>query len=163
MVLLYFLLFLCHSGVEHFLNCGKGIWQKITHHWDMTGFDTLEVTVALVAVVSVISYRISIQTVLYFTLSGNQTLTSMVALTTLVTAALLNLVCIMIFNLIYRRIATYLTELEVHRTQTEYENSLTLKMFLLQFVNYYSSIFYIAFFKGRFVGYPGHYNSLFGY
>ncbi|XP_076344419.1 anoctamin-5-like isoform X2 [Tachypleus tridentatus] len=106
MVLLYFLLFLCHSGVEHFLNCGKGIWQKITHHWDMTGFDTLE---------------------------------------------------------IYRRIATYLTELEVHRTQTEYENSLTLKMFLLQFVNYYSSIFYIAFFKGRFVGYPGHYNSLFGY
>ena len=39
--------------------------------------------------------------------------------------------------------------LELHRTQTEFDDSLTLKMFLLQFVNYYSSIFYIAFFKGK--------------
>uniref|UniRef100_A0A8C9U444 Anoctamin n=1 Tax=Scleropages formosus TaxID=113540 RepID=A0A8C9U444_SCLFO len=38
---------------------------------------------------------------------------------------------------------------------TEYENSLTLKMFLFQFVNYYSSCFYIAFFKGKLVGFPG--------
>lgn len=30
-----------------------------------------------------------------------------------------------------------------------------MKMFLFQFVNYYSSCFYIAFFKGKFVGYPG--------
>ncbi|XP_076324827.1 uncharacterized protein LOC143232807 isoform X4 [Tachypleus tridentatus] len=42
-------------------------------------------------VVGVIFYRISIETVLYFTLSGNQTLTSMVSLTTSV--------CIMTFNL----------------------------------------------------------------
>ncbi|XP_076351372.1 anoctamin-7-like isoform X3 [Tachypleus tridentatus] len=123
----------------------------------------LLVTIAIAAVVGVIVYRISIQTVLYFTLSDNQTLTSMVSLTTSVTAALLNLVCIMTFNLIYRRIATFLTELEIHRTQSDYENSLTLKMYMLKFVNYYSSVFYIAFFKGRFVGYPGHYNSLFGY
>lgn len=44
---------------------------------------------------------------------------------------------------------------ELPRTQTDYENSLTMKMFLFQFVNYYSSCFYIAFFKGKFVGYPG--------
>lgn len=44
---------------------------------------------------------------------------------------------------------------ELPRTQTDYENSLTLKMFLFQFVNYYSSCFYIAFFKGKIVGYPG--------
>lgn len=48
----------------------------------------------------------------------------------------------------------YLTP-ELPRTQTDYENSLTMKMFLFQFVNYYSSCFYIAFFKGKFVGYPG--------
>ncbi|XP_076341580.1 uncharacterized protein LOC143242146 [Tachypleus tridentatus] len=71
----------------------------------------LLITIAIAAVVGVIVYRISIQTVLYFTLSDNQTLTSMVSLTTSVTAALLNLVCIMTFNLIYRRIATFLTEL----------------------------------------------------
>lgn len=28
-------------------------------------------------------------------------------------------------------------------------------MFLFQFVNYYSSCFYIAFFKGKAVGFPG--------
>lgn len=44
---------------------------------------------------------------------------------------------------------------ELPRTKTDYENSLTLKMFLFQFVNYYSSCFYIAFFKGKAVGFPG--------
>lgn len=33
---------------------------------------------------------------------------------------------------------------------------------MLQFINYYSSIFYIAFFKGKMVGYPGDYNRVFG-
>lgn len=35
-------------------------------------------------------------------------------------------------------------------------------MFLFQFVNYYSSCFYVAFFKGKFVGYPGAYTYMFG-
>ena len=35
-------------------------------------------------------------------------------------------------------------------------------MFLFQFVNYYSSCFYVAFFKGKFVGYPGDYSYMFG-
>lgn len=35
-------------------------------------------------------------------------------------------------------------------------------MFLFQFVNYYSSCFYVAFFKGKFVGYPGSYTYMFG-
>lgn len=43
----------------------------------------------------------------------------------------------------------------------EYENRLTMKMFLFQFVNYYSSCFYVAFFKGKFVGYPGAYTYMF--
>lgn len=47
------------------------------------------------------------------------------------------------------------------RTQTEFDDSLTLKIYLLEFVNYYASIFYIAFFKGKFVGYPGNYNLFF--
>ena len=51
----------------------------------------------------------------------------------------------------------------MHKTQTEFENYLTFKIFIFQFVNYYSSIFYIAFIKGKFVGYPGHYSKLFGY
>lgn len=35
-------------------------------------------------------------------------------------------------------------------------------MFLFQFVNYYSSCFYVAFFKGKFVGHPGRYTYMFG-
>lgn len=58
----------------------------------------------------------------------------------------------------YTWLATYLTEYELLRTQTEFDDSLTLKIYLLQFVNYYASIFYIAFFKGKFIGYPGNYN-----
>ncbi|XP_076361765.1 uncharacterized protein LOC143252862 isoform X3 [Tachypleus tridentatus] len=104
---MYFLLFLCHSGEhprpEYLAKLSTVKKRKVKF---ITG-----VTVALVAMVGVIVYRISIQTVLYFTLNGNQTLISMVSLTTSVTAALLNLVCIMTFNLIYRRIATFLTEL----------------------------------------------------
>ncbi|XP_015332485.1 anoctamin-6-like [Marmota marmota marmota] len=61
----------------------------------------------------------------------------------------------MILNTIYEKVAIMITNFELPRTQTDYENSLTMKMFLFQFVNYYSSCFYIAFFKGKFVGYPG--------
>ena len=35
------------------------------------------------------------------------------------------------------------------RTDTEYNDSFTFKMFLFQFINFYSAIFYVAFFKGR--------------
>ena len=38
---------------------------------------------------------------------------------------------------------------ELHRTPTEYEDSFITKMYLFQFVNFYSSLFYIAFFKGK--------------
>lgn len=64
---------------------------------------------------------------------------------------------------IYSWLAKYLTELELHRTQTEFDDSLTLKMYLFQFVNYYASIIYIAFFKGKFVGYPKKYFRIFAY
>lgn len=63
----------------------------------------------------------------------------------------------------YSYLAEYLTEMEFIRTQTQFDDSLTLKIYLLQFVNYYASIFYIAFFKGKFVGHPKEYNKFFGH
>ncbi|KAM7367087.1 hypothetical protein PAMP_015011 [Pampus punctatissimus] len=74
---------------------------------------------------------------------------------TSVTASLISFVVIMILNTLYERVAIWITDFELPRTKTDYENSLTLKMFLFQFVNYYSSCFYIAFAKGKAVGYPG--------
>ena len=59
--------------------------------------------------------------------------------------------------------AEWLTEQELNRTQTEYDDSLSLKIYVLQFVNYYGSIFYVAFFKGQFIGRPGDYNRILGY
>jgi anoctamin-1 len=53
---------------------------------------------------------------------------------------------------VYAFLAFRLTDWECLRTQSEYDNSITIKLFLLQFVNYFSSIIYIAFFKGRSVG-----------
>lgn len=74
---------------------------------------------------------------------------------TSVTASIISFVVIMVLNILYERVAIWITDFELPRTKTEYENSLTLKMFLFQFVNYYSSCFYIAFAKGKVVGYPG--------
>ena len=50
---------------------------------------------------------------------------------------------------IYYRIAKWLTEREYLRTQSEYEDSLTIKYYIFEFVNTYCSVFYVAFFKGR--------------
>lgn len=41
--------------------------------------------------------------------------------------------------------------IEMHRTQSEFEDQLIIKVFVFQFVNFYSSIIYIAVFKGRWV------------
>ncbi|XP_045888204.1 anoctamin-5b isoform X2 [Micropterus dolomieu] len=83
-------------------------------------------------------------------------------LATSVTASCINFVIIMILNFFYERVAIWITDMEIPKTHLEYENRLTMKMFLFQFVNYYSSCFYVAFFKGKFVGYPGNYSYMFG-
>nr|XP_047138898.1 anoctamin-7 isoform X2 [Hydra vulgaris] len=67
-----------------------------------------------------------------------------------------------VLTMVYEKVALALTHWEMHRTQTEYEDNLTFKVFVFQFVNFYSSIFYIAFFKGKLVGYPGNYTQIFG-
>ncbi|TMS13654.1 anoctamin-5b isoform X2 [Larimichthys crocea] len=83
-------------------------------------------------------------------------------LATSVTASCINFVIIMILNFFYERVAVWITDMEIPKTHLEYENRLTMKMFLFQFVNYYSSCFYVAFFKGKFVGFPGKYSYMFG-
>jgi hypothetical protein len=57
----------------------------------------------------------------------------------------MNAVQIGIFNVIYSDVARRLTDIENHRTDTSYEDSIIVKMFMFQFVNSYSSFFYIAF------------------
>ncbi|ODN04168.1 Anoctamin-5 [Orchesella cincta] len=60
---------------------------------------------------------------------------------TSVTAAIINLVIVVfLHNRVYYNVAIWLTNSEYPRTQTEYEDSFTFKMFLFQFINYYSKM-----------------------
>uniref|UniRef100_A0A0K0DDD1 Anoctamin n=1 Tax=Angiostrongylus cantonensis TaxID=6313 RepID=A0A0K0DDD1_ANGCA len=71
------------------------------------------------------------------------------------TAAAINLVVIITMNYFYNSLAHRLTRWECPRTQADFDNSYTAKVFLFQFANYYSSLFYIAFFKGILSQIPG--------
>ncbi|KAM9085042.1 LOW QUALITY PROTEIN: anoctamin-7 [Megaptera novaeangliae] len=71
------------------------------------------------------------------------------------TRSTVNLVFILNLSKVYVALACVLTKWETHRTQTKFEDAFTLKVFIFQFVNFYSSPIYTAFFKGRFVGHPG--------
>uniref|UniRef100_A0A8C6L3U1 Anoctamin n=1 Tax=Nothobranchius furzeri TaxID=105023 RepID=A0A8C6L3U1_NOTFU len=79
-----------------------------------------------------------------------------------ISSSVVNLGLILLMGQVYTALAEQLTKWEMHRTQTQYDNAFTFKVFIFQFVNFYSSPFYVAFFKGRFVGYPSKYGTLFG-
>ncbi|XP_053969890.1 anoctamin-5 isoform X2 [Anastrepha ludens] len=121
----------------------------------------LLIFLAFVALVAVVVYRMSMLATLKLG-SISMTTSSAIMLAT-ASAAFVNLCLLYVLNYMYTQLAEYLTEREMWRTQTQFDDSLTLKIYLLQFVNYYASIFYIAFFKGKFVGHPGHYNRIFDY
>lgn len=121
----------------------------------------LLILLAFAAVLGVVLYRMSVLATI--SVYRGDITTSWALLFTTATAACINLVLIVLFNYLYEYLAEFLTEFELLRTQTEFDDSLTLKIYLLQFVNYYSSIFYIAFFKGKFIGYPGNYNRFFDF
>ena len=60
-------------------------------------------------------------------------------------AALANALGIQVFHFAYRRIAVKLTTRENWRTETEYADRLTLKLFVFNFVNAYGSLFFTVF------------------
>uniref|UniRef100_A0A7N4NPD3 Anoctamin n=2 Tax=Sarcophilus harrisii TaxID=9305 RepID=A0A7N4NPD3_SARHA len=108
-------------------------------------------------VFGVIVYRITTAAAL----SLNKATRSNVRATVTATAVIINLVVILILDEIYGAVAKWLTKIEVPKTEQTFEERLILKAFLLKFVNAYSPIFYVAFFKGRFVGRPGSYVYVF--
>ncbi|XP_078402256.1 anoctamin-7-like [Cetorhinus maximus] len=68
-------------------------------------------------------------------------------LLTTVVASLLNVVSIITLGKVYHIIAIKMTDWENHRTQTNYNDALILKLFAFHFANSYSSLFYIAFLR----------------
>ncbi|NXA44351.1 ANO1 protein, partial [Nothocercus julius] len=110
-------------------------------------------------VFGVIIYRIS--TAAALAISSTPSGRSSVRVTVTATAVIINLVVIIILDEVYGCIARWLTQIEVPKTDKNFEERLIFKAFLLKFVNAYTPIFYVAFFKGRFVGRPGDYVYIF--
>lgn len=118
-----------------------------------------QIFLAVAAVFAVVIYRMAgIATDILF--DNSNTMTTFVVP---ITASVINLICITLLNYVYEKVAIMLTKYEYHRTQIEFDDSLTLKIYMFQFVNFYSSLFYIAFLKGKFVGYPAKYNRILGF
>eukprot|EP00800_Vazella_pourtalesii_P004494 TRINITY_DN150_c0_g1_i4.p1 TRINITY_DN150_c0_g1~~TRINITY_DN150_c0_g1_i4.p1 ORF type:complete len:977 (-),score=199.69 TRINITY_DN150_c0_g1_i4:179-3109(-) len=116
------------------------------------------VTVVVIFVIGVIFYKVLVRNALSVIAArdGYSSIVPLIGICVSISAAVIQLVFIIIMNKIYTFLALILTDWELHRTQTEHEDSFTFKMFLFQCVNFYSSIFYIAFIKGKlFVPYPG--------
>ncbi|KAF8359770.1 anoh-1, partial [Pristionchus pacificus] len=74
--------------------------------------------------------------------------------------SILNTSSTMVLGMIYSGVVYRLTDWENHQTQTEYQNALIVKLFAFQFVNNYTSLFYIAFVRPESNGFQT--NGLFG-
>ncbi|XP_071443817.1 anoctamin-6-like [Hetaerina americana] len=128
-------------------------WKKALRIFTAASVVFFMVAVVVAALIGVIVYKVAISSALYFTdddyvKNNSKNLTSL-------TAAIINLIIILLLKLVYDKIAVWLTNLENPKTQSDYETSYTFKVFVFEFFNCYSSLFYIAFFKGRFYTYPG--------
>uniref|UniRef100_A0A6Q2YEM6 Anoctamin n=1 Tax=Esox lucius TaxID=8010 RepID=A0A6Q2YEM6_ESOLU len=169
-----------------FMEHWKRRQMRLNYEWDLTGFEEEEVStekekltcrdrfpaymtnivmmllmigVTFAIVFGVILYRISTNAALH--LSNNPTTRSNVRLTVKTTAAIINLVVILILDEVYGAVARWLTVLEVPKTDKSFEERLIFKTFILKFVNAFTPIIYIAFFRGRLVGRPGSYLYVF--
>ncbi|KAK1168766.1 hypothetical protein AOXY_G9630 [Acipenser oxyrinchus oxyrinchus] len=111
------------------------------------------------AVFGVIVYRITMSAIM--AMSSNSNTRANVRVTVTSTAVIINLVVILILDEIYGAVAKWLTEIEIPKTEKSFEERLIVKSFLLKFMNAYAPIFYVAFFKGRFMGRPGDYVYVF--
>ncbi|KAM9080298.1 anoctamin-1 isoform 8-T8 [Megaptera novaeangliae] len=117
------------------------------------------ITVTFAIVLGVIIYRIS--TAAALAVNSSPSVRSNIRVTVTATAVIINLVVIILLDEVYGCIARWLTKIEVPKTEKSFEERLIFKAFLLKFVNSYTPIFYVAFFKGRFVGRPGDYVYIF--
>ncbi|XP_049838929.1 anoctamin-5-like isoform X1 [Schistocerca gregaria] len=127
-------------------------WNKSVRLFTSASAVAFMVAVAVTATLGVIVYRLSVVTAIY---AAGGYIKKYSKLITSATASLINLVVIMLLTQVYTSLSRILTNLENPRTAGEYEKSITFKIFVFQSINFYASLIYIAFFKGRFYTYPG--------
>ncbi|ELW48950.1 Anoctamin-3 [Tupaia chinensis] len=132
-----------------FLEFWKRRRSILTYTWDLIEWEEEEISLVITAVFAVVVYRLVVME--QFASFKWNFIKQHWQFATSAAAVCINFIIIMLLNLAYEKIAYLLTNLEYPRTESEWENSFALKMFLFQFVNLNSSIFYIAFFLGRLI------------
>uniref|UniRef100_A0A8C5HTC9 Anoctamin n=1 Tax=Gouania willdenowi TaxID=441366 RepID=A0A8C5HTC9_GOUWI len=108
----------------------------------------LMIGVTFAILFGVILYRISMKAALH--MSSSPITRNNVQLTVKTTAAIINLVVILILDEVYGAFARWLTVLEAPKTEKSFEERLIFKTFILKFFNAFTPIIYIAFFRGRY-------------
>ncbi|KAI8124169.1 Anoctamin-2 [Lucilia cuprina] len=121
----------------------------------------LFICISIIGIFSMVVYRMAQRA--SHSIFGNEDSMTYKIMFLPMTAGVIDLILISILDYIYGSLAVTLTNWEYCRTKSEYDESLTIKNYVFQFVNYYSSLFYIAFLKGKFVGYPAKYNRILGF
>ena len=100
---------------------------------------------------AIILFRITLLNMIYYETyneGGEQSVWfSQARLLTSLTASSLNLIVIIVLNKLYEYVALWLVNFEQPRTQTDFEQSYTFKMFCFQFINFYLPLIYIAVIK----------------
>lgn len=125
------------------------------------GVVCLMVMVVIGTIIGIVVYRASVLAALYS--HSSHSIRENAKIMTSFTAAVINLIFIQILTFLYFKIAVLLTNWENPRTVSKYHNSFTLKMYVFEFVNTYSSLFYVAFFQTNLInGNPVKYNRING-
>ncbi|XP_057662421.1 anoctamin-4-like isoform X2 [Diorhabda carinulata] len=114
----------------------------------------LMLTLVLAAVLGVMIYRITVNVIL-LRRSEDKIIVNNRHIIASVTGACISATFIIIFKKLFDKLSFWLTEIENHRTQYEFDNAYILKGYGLAFVNNYAAVIYIAFFKGKFFTHPG--------
>ncbi|XP_070139021.1 anoctamin-6 isoform X6 [Drosophila bipectinata] len=150
------------NGKRSILDPDVPFWSiKFLPNFTSYSIMILFICISIIAIAGIIIYRMA-QRASHSILGNENSMTFKVMILPM-TAGIIDLIVISLLDLVYSSLAVKLTNYEYCRTQTEYDESLTIKNYVFQFVNYYSSLFYIAFLKGKFVGYPAKYNRVLGF
>jgi hypothetical protein len=132
--------------------------RRCTVYSGTIGVSIMFVMCAIVFFFSIIVYRLAAFAIMSRSEDENTSINA--SFFASFTASCFDVVIIVAFDNVYRNVARKLTKWENHRTAEQHEASLNSKVFIFEFINYNATLFYLAFLKGQFYGYPGNYAEL---
>ncbi|VEN39304.1 unnamed protein product [Callosobruchus maculatus] len=121
-------------------------WKKIVYAYAITSASMILLVLVMVsAFIGIMVYKVSMAyLILEWDIPGIKDYNQLIAA---FTSAMISACIIQTLTMVFRRLALWLTNIEYHRTQSQFDQSFIYKNYALSFVNNYSSAFYVAFFK----------------